>query len=167
MRTLIRLLESLMSTTKPWVQVACVCENVLFDKENTASLIRIVDSFTAHIPKDLPKGIPAGFQLNLFVRLAFPDTIVAGRVAVQARNPDGTKGPKTLTPFEASPRRNLQLKIEFHILSPQAGGYWFDVFWDDEVITSVPINVKLAQYGAIPDATVRLANPKTNEKEQS
>lgn len=145
-----------MGNTKPFVQAACACETVIFDKDNVASVIRIIDTFKAHIPSDLPAGIPAGFPINVFVRLAFPEGIAEGaKVAVQGRRPDGTKSQKSELRVEAvEGHRNVQIKTEFHIVSPQAGTYWFDVLWANELLTSIPIMVTL-QEEPIPDATRR------------
>jgi hypothetical protein len=135
-----------MANAKPMVQVACICENVLMGGDNIVSLIRIVDKFEAQIPPNLPPGIPAGFPLNIFIRLTFAEIPGEGEatMSVQARKPDGTFGGKAITPIHlAADSRNVQVRTGFHVLSPQDGSYWFDVYWNDDMLTSILAEVKL------------------------
>jgi hypothetical protein len=109
-----------MPNTKPFVQVACICENVLIEKDEVASVIRMVDHFQASLPKNLPAGMPAGFPVSIFIRLGAGDLKGAGRVLIQARRPDGTLGGKGESVVEfPGAGRGVQFKTVFHILNPQ------------------------------------------------
>jgi hypothetical protein len=138
------------------VAVACICENVLLGSDNIASLIRIVDKFEAQIPKGLPPTIPIGFPLNIFIRLTFVEIPGAGEavISVQAKKPDGTFGGKAVTPVHLNPdTRTVQVRTGFHVLAPQNGFYWFDVYWNDEMLTSILAEVKLVEVATPPAGT--------------
>lgn len=134
-----------MATTKPYIQAACICENVLFDKDDVASLIRILDSFVVEIPDNVPAGMPYGFPITMFVRLTF-DELKEGTLSIQPNRPDGTLGTRQNIPIpESNVHKNVQFKTGFHILSPQAGNYRFDLFWNEEFLTAVFATVTIKQ----------------------
>lgn len=134
-----------MPDAKPFVQAACICENVLFDKDNVASVIRIVDTFKAEVPDNLPAGMPFGFPITVFVRLAFGEAKATGNISIQPRRPDGTLGTRQNVPIPEGNFQNAQFKSGFHILSPQQGMYWFDIYWNDNFLTSIPATVTVTQ----------------------
>jgi len=135
-----------MPNTKPFVQVACICENAILEKDGTASLIRLVDRFEASLPKNLPAGMPAGFPVTIFIRLGAGDIKGSGKVSIQARRPDGTLGGKGESVIELlGIGRGIQFKTVFHILAPQNGLYWFDVYWNDEFLTSISAEVTIVE----------------------
>jgi hypothetical protein len=150
-----------MPNTKPFVQVACICENILIDKDEAASLIRIVDKFQAHLPKNAPANIPAGFPVQIFIRLGSGDIKGPGKVSIQGRRPDETMGGRAEFAVEMpGGARSIQIKTGFVILNPQNGFYWFDVSWNDELLTSIPAEVTLVEVPEAPATTPTIATPK-------
>lgn len=131
-----------MGSTKPFVEVACICEQVIIDKTNVASIIRIVDQFSAEIPENLPPAFPPGFPITIYVRLKSGGPARSGKVTVQAKRPDGTLGGKIEAnmKFEA-PQHGVHFQSQFHIVKPQDGVYWFEVYWDEEHLTSFSAHV--------------------------
>lgn len=154
-----------MRNTKPFVQVACVCENILFDKDNVASLIRIVDAFKVNVPKDLPPGMPGGFPISIFIRLSFADEVrEPTKVSIQSLRPDGTRGVKSdISVGTVAGYRNVQIRIESHVINPQAGNYWFEVSWNDELLTKIPITVTVVEGQLPPGLSATIVNPTPNE----
>ena len=149
-----------MPNAKPYLQMACICENILLDKDGVASLIRIVDKFQAHVPKELPPGIPAGFPLNIFIRLASGGFKGLGKVRIQGRRPDGTLGGKVETDVE-SPGGNagMQIKTGFHVITPQSGVWdltkWDQASWSTNIIpyTRWQLATGIGHYGALRVST--------------
>lgn len=140
-----------MGNTKPFVQAACICENVLFDKDNVASVIRIVDKFDIEVPDNMPADLPFGFPITMFIRIKFSG-VKEGVISVQARRPDGTQGGRQNVPIPKGEHDGAQFKTAFHVLKPQNGVYWFDVLWENELLTSVPMTVAIKQT-LVPGAT--------------
>jgi hypothetical protein len=135
-----------MPNTKPFVQAACLCENVILEPNGVASLIRIVDKFEVTIPEDLPLALPPGFPVTMFIALKSGDMKGTIKIRIQARRPDGTFGDSIEWPVALTGgSQGGQLRVNFTILNPQTGLYWFDVLFGDELLTSVPADVKVVK----------------------
>lgn len=62
---------------KPRLAAAVLCERVLIEKDDVASVIRLVDTFYVTIPKELPEGANPVISLTVFLsfkRSDEPDT---------------------------------------------------------------------------------------------
>ena len=154
-----------MGNAKPYLQAACVCENILIEPDTVPSLIRIVGKFIITPPDiEMPKGIPTGFPMKLFVSFKRGDSIGKGKVSVYGTRPDGSDGPKTDTEvvFPGGVSGTAQIKADFHIIDPQAGTYWFNVLWDDELITKIPVEVEITKPAQPPVASVTVPLQKSN-----
>lgn len=133
-----------MANTKPLLEAAFVCENLIIDNQGIASAIRIIDNIEVQVPHALPRGTQTGFPLTLFVRVKAGEDKVSGRVGLEVRKPDGLHGGKIETELVSlEPMRGYQFKIESNILAPQTGFYWFDFSWNDQPLTSVSLQVKI------------------------
>jgi hypothetical protein len=130
-------------TPKPFVQIACACEKVLHERDNVASLIRVVDTYTLDAPKALPPGIKAVIALTLFVSLKAGDVVGEHEIGLSLTKPDGTVsavGSRSLRFGGGETGVNLQ--VGFEMESPALGLYWFDVLWGEEVLTRIPLRLK-------------------------
>jgi hypothetical protein len=127
------------------VQVACICEKVLREHDNVPTLIRIVDIFNVETPIDpLPEGVHLGTPLTIFVALKSGDVAGEHEIGLRLTRPDGTTGPVRKWPVTfGGAERGVNLQLGFALDSPQLGLYWFDVLWSDEVLTRVPLRLKL------------------------
>jgi len=146
-----------MGSPKPFIHAACICENVLIDKDNVASLIRVVDTFTLEVPDSHPPGVPIGFPVTLFISVKSGGMTGEGKLAVQPKRPDGTLGGRQEFPAVLSGAgTGAQYKLGFTVLNPQEGLYWFDVLWDGDLLTSVPAHVKLLKQQPFPESAKNL-----------
>ena len=65
-----------MANAKPLVQVACLCERVLQEKDGVFSLIRVVDTYTvSKLPQTAPPDMKQAIELNAFVSLKSGDFV--------------------------------------------------------------------------------------------
>jgi len=129
----------------PFVQVACFCENVIDDKSNVLSLIRIIDTITQTAvgnppPENMP---PANMTFKLVIMLK--SGVARGRhnLRITPELPDGSTKDSIITTvhFDGEEKGHNQVaNLSFSF--PLEGLYWFDVFIDDEKITSLPMRVK-------------------------
>lgn len=139
-----------MPNPKPWVQLACICENVLIEPDNVPSLIRVVDTYTLPFapdapPLDVPVGVPVGVQLTAFVSLKSGGAVGDFEVGLRLTAPDNTEQPARKWPVELrGGEHGANLKITFALQNPKLGLYWFDVLWDDDVLTRIPFRLKAA-----------------------
>lgn len=130
-----------MGNNKPLVQAACICETVVFDKDEAPSIIRIVDIFTIEALGNIPAGVPFGFPVIAFVRVKFQDNAPEGVLSIQPKRPDGSIGTRQHMPVPAGNHENVQFKTAFHVMNPQEGKYTFEVYWNDELLTTIPLKV--------------------------
>jgi hypothetical protein len=140
-------------TTRPFVQVASVCEKVLREPDGVFSAIRLVDILTlktAMLPKppDLPADAKAVetlqvFNLSLLIVLKSGTLTGEHRLGVAMRDPHNKTvpvGEDLPTVLKGDDGVNLVLSFGMPHNAP-AGQYWFDVLWDGELLTSVPLKV--------------------------
>lgn len=150
-----------MSSPKPFVQVACICEKVLIEPDNVVSLIRIVDTMSVGIraigPGDLqievPKDAPSlGLPMTAFVMLKSGDVIGEHEIGMRLNRPD--KGPSPVRKWPvvfSGGEHGANLRIQFTLPSAEPGLYWFDVLWGDEVLTRIPFRLKSTSGESTPD----------------
>ena|SRR5689334_413866 len=131
------------AVAKPFVQIACVCEKVLHEKDGVASLIRVVDTYTMELPKDVPAGFTLATQLTAFVSLKSGDVIGQFPVGLRLNQPNGKALPTREMPVEFKGNESgANLQIEFALANPAVGLYWIDVLWGDEILTRIPFRLK-------------------------
>jgi hypothetical protein len=129
---------------KPWVQIACVCEKVLIEPDNVASLIRIVDTYLIDTPPpELPTDFKVGMELTAFISLKSGDVVGESEIGLRLITPDDDQHPFRMWPVEfRGGESGVNLKIGFGLATPKFGLYWFDVLWKDEVLTRIPFRLK-------------------------
>ena len=134
-----------MANSKPFVAAACVCEKVLQEKDDVASLMRIVDTFTLQAV-NLPPGFEPMVSLTVFVSVKSGDVTGQHEIGLVLRSPDGKrhdvrKWPVVLNGGE----HGAHLVLNFNLTKPKMGLYWFDVVWGEDNLTSIPFRLKQAE----------------------
>ena len=128
---------------RPLVQVACICEKVLIEPDNVPTLVRVVDTFVLQPQPASPPGVPIGVQLTIFVSLKSGEVVGDFEVGVRVNSPEGKDRPLSRWPVEfKGGEHGANLKIDFVLTNPTPGLYWFDVLWDDEILTRIPLRLK-------------------------
>lgn len=141
-----------MTTAKdgPYLIAALLCEKILQEKDETVSIIRMVDRVTlttqaALSPETLP---PIALNLNAFI--SFKSGSARGRHTVKLRieTPSGLKLPEQLLPvlFEGEDR-GVNLILGINIVVDQEGVYWFDVLLEDVLLTRIPLRILYQRIG--------------------
>lgn len=129
----------------PYVQAACFCENVIEDKTNVLSLIRIIDTITQTAKGNPPPDEMPPVAINLKIVLMFKSGNARGRydLKIIPEFPDGSAKSPIITTlhFDGEEKGHNQV-AHFSFVFPLEGLYWFDVFIDDHKITSMPLRVK-------------------------
>lgn len=143
-----------MANTKPYVQVATVCERILQDEDKVISAIRLIDTLTIkaiYIPK--PGNAPADaqplaavqlFDLYILVMLKAGDLVGDFRIALQMRDPKQQTVPLPVdSPVVLKGGDGVNVKFQFGLPhNAPEGPYWFDVLWNGDVLTSIPLTLK-------------------------
>lgn len=130
--------------TGPYLAVATICEKVIEDKNGTLSLIGIVDRITANIvAPELPSTMPP-VPINLTVVIALKAGQARGRFSLKIRieEPSGQQQPAAEIPiFLEGEDRGMNALVPLNLLATQEGLYWFDVLFDDQLISRIPLRL--------------------------
>lgn len=126
---------------RPFLIMALFCEKVLQEKDGVVSLIRIVDRWT--VVGAAEKMPPTSLRFTIAV--SFKAGFVRGKFAIRIkpRSPSGKELPAMEVPvlFEGGEDRGVNLLLDTNITCDEEGVYWFDVKFEDEVVTSVPLRL--------------------------
>jgi hypothetical protein len=131
-------------STGPHLQAAIICERVLQEQDGTISAIRLIDRLTHFVRgPDAPETLPR-FQQPITFLIAFKSGAARGRYEVQIRvekpSTEQTDFGRWPVYFEGEERGvNLVFNV---IFEPELEGlYWFDLFFQGERLTRMPLRV--------------------------
>ena len=141
-----------MTTTNngPYLNAALICEKVLQEKDETVSIVRVIDRVTLTVPASVsPETLPP-MSLNLYAFISFKSGSARGRYTVKfrAETPDGIKQPEQLLPvlFEGEDR-GANLILNLNIIVSQEGVHWFDILLEDQLLTRIPLRILYQRIG--------------------
>ena len=142
------MVQSPMSNTKPLVAQACVCEQMLQDKDGVSSLIRVVDTFyLADPPAGVPDNIKAAIQCTAVVSLKSGALKGKSVASLRIRSPSGklrTIVEKWPLEFLEAEEYGANISVRMTLEAKELGLYVIDVLWEGETLTSIPIRLKKA-----------------------
>ena len=132
----------------PYVQVAAFCERVLREADGVISLIRVVDVVThsergADPPRDMPQ---VRYPLNLVVSLKSGRAKGRHDVTITPELPSGETMPAiTVTVQLEGEGKGFQVISQIDIPYTMEGLYWFNIRFDDEMLTRLPLQIRYAR----------------------
>jgi len=138
----------------PHLASAFLCEKVLNERDGVLSFIRVVERFM--VPKfslppgfQLPPGtIPNAIQFQLVVTLK-AGSIGGGKykMRISLMKPDGTEASSNAVEvfFNGSDENGVNVIAPINIPSPEEGLHWFDVYFEERLITRIPLRVLYQQ----------------------
>lgn len=132
----------------PHLAAAFLCERILQEKDNVPSFIRVVDRFTVPVPPKLPAGMqlmaPPVLQFMLVVSLK-AGSLPAGKYALRVKlvKPDGTQmQDNTAHVFiNGGDDNGALVGMPSALVNPEEGLYWFDIYFEDGLLTRIPMRV--------------------------
>jgi len=134
----------------PYLIAALLCEKVLQEKDDTISVIRIVDRLAVTVnalgsPETMQ---PTAVSLNALISLKSGSARGRGTVKWRVETPSGLKLPDQLLPvlFEGDDR-GVNLIIDLNMVIDQEGVYWFDVILDEKLLTRIPLRILYQRIG--------------------
>jgi hypothetical protein len=129
----------------PYIQMAGLCDQVIEDKTGVLSLIRIIDTIT-HTEKrpDAPEEMPpVTYPMKLVVMLKSGRAHGRHELKTIPELPSGElKPPLTQSVQMEGEERGVNHIINMLFTFTMEGLYWFNVYFDDSLLTRIPLRVK-------------------------
>ena len=128
----------------PYLTLATFCEQVLQESSGVLSLIRIVDRMVVtasgpNAPEDMP---PAELTWTLVITMKSGDSRGSHPVKIVPQIPSGeTLAPVTLPIHLEGENKGQNLITRMNMQLRMPGIYWFQIFFDDQLVTKVPLEV--------------------------
>jgi hypothetical protein len=137
--------SSEMDKPRPYVTAALLCERVLHEKDESVTLVRIVDRIQYRVEtkgEGIPKDIKPIVSIQGLVSLKSGPVTGDHVITIWVEKPNGERKQAFAFPVKflgGDQGQNLLLNIGLGI--DQDGLYWFDVFFDAEVLTRTPVMI--------------------------
>jgi hypothetical protein len=125
--------------TGPHLTAALICERVLQEQDGVLSAIRIVDRVFISVDSE---GNPRASQHPFTLILAWKSGDARGRYSVRVvmEKPSGEQVPVIQAPIHLEGEdRGVNLVVGVALEADQEGLYWFDVFFEEERVTRIPL----------------------------
>ena len=129
----------------PYVQMAGLCEQVIEDKNGVLSLIRVVDTIThtatgPDAPAEMP---PVVYPLKMVIMLKSGRAKGRHELKLVPELPSGESKPPLVRSIQLEgEERGVNRIIHMQFTFELEGLYWFNVYFDDSMLTRVPLRVK-------------------------
>lgn len=143
-----------MARPRPLVQVATLCENVITEADKVTTIVRVIDTVYLTKPEGIPEGVTPAVQLKAFVSLKSGDVKGDYDVDIVLRSPSGKKAslPEKWHVSFKGDQSGATVQLNFALPVTEFGLYWYDVVWEGETLTSIPIKlVEGEKPGQAPD----------------
>ncbi|MBZ5680330.1 MAG: hypothetical protein LAO24_09515 [Acidobacteriia bacterium] len=144
-----------MDKPRPYVTAALLCEKVLVEKDETITLVRVADRIQYSV-QGVGVGLPAGLKpiIKLHGLVAIKSGLVTGDhlIDIFIQRPSGDRKEVVTYPVKFLGQDHGQnLILNMGIGIDQDGLYWFDVLFDGELLTRIPLMVTPAQEQTPPE----------------
>ena len=129
----------------PYLQVAGLCDQVIEDKSGVLSLIRIIDTIThTEAGTDPPLEMPqVNYPLKMVIMLKAGRARGRHEIKLVSELPSGeTKQPFIRSIQMEGEERGVNNVINLMFTFTMEGLYWFNVYFDDSLLTRIPLRIK-------------------------
>lgn len=133
----------------PFIQAAVICERVLTEPDGAVSAIRVIDR--VYFASD-PEGRPLMPRQPIWFLLALKSGSARGRytLTIRREKPSGEQADVLQAPvLLEGEERGANIVVQAAFEPDQEGLYWFDVLFESERITRMPLR---AVFQPLPQA---------------
>jgi hypothetical protein len=129
----------------PYIQMAGLCELVLEEKTGVLSLIRIIDTITHKVaspdaPTEMP---PVTYPMKMVIMLKAGRARGRHELKIIPELPSGELKPPLIQSIHMEgEERGVNRIINMLFTFTMEGLYWFNVYFDDSLLTRIPLRVK-------------------------
>ncbi len=132
-----------MDKPRPYITAALLCERVLREKDESLTLVRIADRIQYQIKgRGLPEGIKPLVSIQGLVSVKSGPVTGDHKISIIAEKPNGDRKEAVVFPVKFLGKDQGQnLILNMNVGVDQDGLYWFDVMFDDELLTRIPLMI--------------------------
>jgi len=129
----------------PYIQMAGLCEQVIEDKTGALSLIRVIDTIThtearPDAPVEMP---PVTYPMRMVIMLKSGRARGRHELKITAELPSGEVKPPLIRSIQMEgEERGFNNIINMLFTFTMEGLYWFNVYFDDSLLTRIPLRIK-------------------------
>lgn len=134
----------------PYIGAALICDRIIDAKDNTVSLIRLIDTLTVSVPQEAPEigtfKIPLELSIFIQVRDCEPEDLAQlGGITWNTDGRPKRQGPFGLEIPATSDLRiyNMNLQLTLHVDKP--GVYYVGIEFGNRMLTRIPLRVQLVR----------------------
>jgi hypothetical protein len=130
-----------MDKPRPYITAALLCEKVLQEKDESVTLMRIIDKLQDRV-EGLPMGVHPAVAIQGFLSLKSGSVTGEHTVKVVVERPNGDRKEVFEYPTNFLGKDQGQsIILQMGLGITLDGLYWFDVLFDEEVLTRIPLMV--------------------------
>jgi len=133
----------------PYIQAALFCERALTEKDGVISLIRVIDRVTHTVggPSVPEQMAPFVYPMTLVIMLKAGRATGSYQVRVDMEPPSTAvnRGPGVPIFLESGGDRGANIILQTQVQFSEPGLYWFDVYFDEKLMTRIPFRVIYAR----------------------
>lgn len=129
----------------PFVTAALLCEKVLEEKNGTLSVVRIADRLEVETI-GIPEEVKPLVNVEGLISIKSGPVVGTFDVAIVGRNPKGESKQLFRQAFEFKGNDQGQnIILRFAMAFMYEGLHWFDVLFDGQLLTTIPLMLVQAQ----------------------
>lgn len=128
----------------PYLKVACFCERILREADGVATLVRVIDRLThTAAGPDAPAEMPAvTYEMKLVIMLISGRALGRHELKIERELPSGIRDePIAVTVQMEGADKGANIVMDVKTTFTIEGLYWFNVYFDDTLLTRVPFRV--------------------------
>ena len=131
----------------PFLVSAVLCEKIITEKNNVATLIRIVDKFTLGPIGNIPQAFmeQAAFRVFAFISFKSGDAKGKKNLRIKMRLATGETSTETSVPLvfkggSQGPSAHVEMGVP-----AKEGLHWIEVYLDTKLVTKMPLKVVISK----------------------
>jgi len=134
-----------MDKPRPYVTAALICEKLLREKDETLTLVRVADRLQYSL-QGFPAETKPMIQMNGLLSLKSGSVTGDHMIKLVSVKPNGQRWDahsQSVNLLGNDHGVNIIMNINLGV--DQDGLYWFDVLFDDEILTRIPLMITQIQ----------------------
>lgn len=137
---------AMAKNTKPFVQLACVCERAVEEKDGVLTLFRVIDTVFTGLKAEAPANALPTVEFDCVVSVKSGDLVgTYNELMLRATAPGGKSEnmvPQPIRTVFTGGSNGINVKVHLVLQVKTFGIMWFDVLWGTEVLTRIPLDIK-------------------------